>query len=295
MTARQQLLNHLGQGVTTVCRAWLVARKDGAVFGFTDHDSDLAFDGQVFKASSGMTARSLQQSTGLSVDNTETVGALSDAAVEEADLIAGRFDGAEVRSWLINWADTAQRIEQFRGNIGEVSRAGGAFKAELRGLTDRLNQPHGRIYQRSCGAILGDARCKVDLGLPANFATTSVAGFDVLQRLVFIGINSYAEGWFERGRLTVLTGAAAGLTGVIKFDRFADGHRIVDLWHDIGAPLAVGDQVRLEVGCDRTSDTCKAKFNNFSNFRGFPHIPGEDWLASYPLRSGTNDGGSLQA
>jgi uncharacterized phage protein (TIGR02218 family) len=293
MTAREDLLNHLGQGVTTVCRAWLVARKDGVSFGFTDHDSDLSFDGQIFKASSGMTARSLQQSTGLSVDNTETVGALSDVAVEESDLIAGRFDGAEVRSWLLNWADTTQRIEQFRGNIGEISRAGGAFKAELRGLTDRLNQPHGRIFQRSCGAVLGDARCKVDLALPGNFVQTTISGFDPLQRFVFIGINSFAEGWFERGRFSVLTGAAAGLTGTIKFDRFADGHRIIDLWHDIGAPIAISDQVRLEVGCDRTSSVCKAQFNNFNNFRGFPHIPGEDWLASYPVRSGTNDGGSL--
>lgn len=293
MTARADLLNHLGQGVTTVCRAWLVARKDGVVFGFTDYDGDLTFDGRTFKASSGMTARSLQQSTGLSVDNTESLGALSDAAVEEIDLIAGRFDGAEVRAWLVNWADTAQRIEQFRGNMGEISRAGGAFKAELRGLTDRLNQPHGRIFQRSCGAVLGDARCQVDLTLPANFVQTTVASFDPLQRFVFIGINSFAEGWFERGRFTVLTGAAAGLIGTIKFDRFADGHRIIDLWHRLGAEIAIGDQVRLEVGCDRTNTACRAKFNNFNNFRGFPHIPGEDWLASYPVRSGTNDGGSL--
>ena len=121
MTARQELLDHLGQGVTTVCRAWLVTRRDGVAFGFTDHDRDLGFEGYVFKASSGMTARTLQQTTGLAVDNSETVGALSDAAVDEADLIAGRFDGAEVRAWLVNWADTAQRIEQFRGNLGEIS------------------------------------------------------------------------------------------------------------------------------------------------------------------------------
>ena len=93
-----------------------------------------------------MTARALQQTTGLSVDNSEALGALSDAAVEESDLIAGRFDGAEVCSWLLNWADPAQRIAQFRGNFGEVTRSAGAFKAELRGLTDRMNQPQGRVF-----------------------------------------------------------------------------------------------------------------------------------------------------
>lgn len=293
MRARQELLDHLGQGVTTVCRAWLVMRRDGVRFGFTDHDLDLGFDGYVFKASSGMTARTLQQTTGLAVDNSETVGALSDAAVEEADLIAGRFDGAEVRAWLVNWADSAQRIEQFRGNLGEISRAGGAFKAELRGMTDRLNQPQGRIFQRSCSAVLGDARCKVDLFAPGNFVETSIAGFDALNRCLFDGLSAFADRWFERGRFVVTSGAAAGLNGVIKFDRLSSGQRIIDLWHDLGAQIAIDDQVRLEVGCDRMSTTCRAKFANFASFRGFPHIPGEDWLASYPVNSRANDGGSL--
>ena len=293
MSARQELLDHLGQGVTTVCRAWLVTRRDGVQFGFTDHDLDLGFEGHVFKASSGMTARTLQQTTGLSVDNSETVGGLSDAAVDEADLIAGRFDGAEVRAWLVNWADPAQRIEQFRGNLGEISRVGGAFKAELRGLTDRLNQPQWRIFQRNCTALLGDARCRVDLIAPGNFAETSVAGLDALNRCLFEGISAFADRWFERGRFVVTSGAAAGLVGVIKFDRLSGTQRVVDLWYDLGAQIAIGDQVRLEVGCDRMSTTCRTKFDNFANFRGFPHIPGEDWLASYPVNSRANDGGSL--
>ena len=46
MSARQELLDHLGQGVTTVCRAWLVIRRDGTQFGFTDHDLDLGFEGR---------------------------------------------------------------------------------------------------------------------------------------------------------------------------------------------------------------------------------------------------------
>ncbi|MFT6426340.1 MAG: hypothetical protein ACJAYH_002126 [Celeribacter sp.] len=35
------------------------------------------------------------------------------------------------------------------------------------------------------------------------------------------------------------------------------------------------------------------KFDNFLNFQGFPHIPGEDWLTSYPQSSDLNEGGSL--
>lgn len=293
MTARDGLLSHLGLGVTTVCRAWMVQRRDGVTYGFTDHDRDFAFDSVTFKASTGLSARVLQQSTGLSVDNSEAIGALSDAAIDEADLAAGRFDGAEVRSWLVNWADPAQRIEQFRGNFGEITRSAGAFRAELRGLTDRLNQPQGRVYQRSCSAVLGDARCGFDLSAPGYRATGVIAGFDLMGRMRFAGLTGFADRWFERGRLMVQTGAAAGLVGMIKSDRVAGADRLVDLWHGFGAPLVMGDQVQLDAGCDRMAQTCRGKFANFLNFQGFPHIPGEDWLTSYPVSTRPNDGGSL--
>ncbi len=141
---------HLETGVTTTCRCWAVTRSDGVTLGFTDHDCGLAFEGIAFKADTGLSALALQQSTGLSVDNTEALGALSDAAIREADIEAGRYDGAEVRAWLVNWADVDQRQLQFRGSIGELRRAGGAFEAELRGLTDVLNRPVGRVYQKPC-------------------------------------------------------------------------------------------------------------------------------------------------
>lgn len=160
------LLDHLATGTTTVARCWRVTRGDGVVLGFTDHDRDLAFEGTLFKAGAGMGGKALSQTTGLAVDNTEAAGALSDAAIGEADLLAGRFDGARVEAWLVNWADPGQRMMQFRGSIGEVAQAGGAFRAELRGLTELLNQPQGRVYQAPCSAILGDARCGVDLTLP---------------------------------------------------------------------------------------------------------------------------------
>lgn len=292
MTARDELLDHLGTAVTTVCRAWTVKRPDGVTYGFTDHDSDLSFDGVVFRASTGMTARALQQATGMSVDNSEAVGALSDAAIDEAEIIAGRFDGAEVRSWLVNWQKPVQRIEQFRGNFGEISRVGGAFKAELRGQTDRLNQPIGRIYQRNCGAILGDTRCGFDLATPGFTYDATIDGI-VAGEFVFTGMVGIAERWFERGQLIVVSGQAAGLAGVIKTDQTKGAMRSIGLWFPLGVEIAVGDQVRLIAGCDRTKTACQSKFDNFLNFQGFPHIPGEDWLTSYPTKNRINDGGSL--
>lgn len=286
------LVEHLAAGVTTVCRTWMVRRRDGAVYGFTDHDRDLSFEGFDFKASSGLTARVLQQTTGLSVDNTEALGALSDASVTEEDLLAGRFDGAEVRSWLVNWIDVAERTELFRGTFGEITRVAGQFRAELRGQTEALNQPQGRVYHRACSAILGDAACGFDLERP-DFSVEATVDEAVSVALRFDGLSSYAPGWFQRGRLVVLSGAAAGLVAVVKTDRPDGRLRAIELWSSLGIDLVAGDRVRLEAGCDKMADTCRTKFDNFLNFRGFPHIPGDDWLASYPTSARPLDGGSL--
>lgn len=279
-----EFLAHLKTGVTTLCRAWGVTRRDGVWLGFTDHDMDISFDGMQFQASSGLAAKALQQTTGLSVDNSEAMGALS--AIDEADLIAGRFDGAEVLVWLLNWANPTQRMVQFRGHFGDVTRAGGAFKVELRGLTDLLNQPMGRSYHRGCAAVLGDAACQVVVSdLPMIVA-------DIVDSTYVLNGNApQTDGWFDLGRFAVTTGGNAGLVGMIKRDRARPAGRLIDLWQDI--PLVIGDQITLRLGCDRQATTCQAKFNNLLNFQGFPHIPGEDWQISYPNALQPKDGGSL--
>lgn len=293
MSGREDLLAHLGSGVTTVATCWKVTRRDGLVLGFTDHDRDLSFGAVTFKAASGLTARTLQQSNGLSVDNTEAMGALSDAAVTEEDLAAGRFDGAEVEAWVVNWQDASQRLKTFAGNFGEVVRAGGAFRAELRGLADRLNQVQGLSFQRSCSAVLGDARCGFDLDRAGYAVALPILAIDSPGVYRVARTPAIDEGWFDRGRVRVLDGAVAGLVGLVKFDRDDLTSRRIELWVDFDRAPQVGDTIRLEAGCDKLAATCRAKFANFENFRGFPHIPGEDWMTSYPVSSGTNDGESL--
>ncbi|MBM7068030.1 DUF2163 domain-containing protein [Actibacterium sp. 188UL27-1] len=288
------LHTHLATGHTTVCRCWAITRRDGRRFGFTDHDLPLEFDGIIFNADTGLTAKALAQSTGLSVDNTEALGALSDASVTEADILAGRFDEAEVVAWLVNWAAPAERVVQFRGSIGEVSRGSGAFTAELRGLTEALNKPNGRVYQKPCSAVLGDGQCGFDLETPGYAAEAEVMQVTDARVFQLSGLDGFAAGWFDRGRLEISTGAAAGLSGLIKSDEADNGLRQIAVWQELQAEIAVGDRVRVEAGCDRRAVTCRLKFDNYLNFRGFPDIPGEDWLMSYPSQARPNTGGSLK-
>jgi len=289
---RDALNTHLKSGATTVCRAWAVTREDGVTLGFTDHDRDLSFDGTIFLAGTGLTARSLMQSTGLAVDNSEALGALSSDAVREADIEAGRYDGAEVRAWLVNWADTTQRALQFRGSLGEIRRAGGAFEAELRGLTEGLNQPLGRVFQKPCSAVLGDGACKFDLNTAGYVIDIAVNSVEDGQYFLWPELDGFGPDWFTGGRVLVLSGAGEGLWAPIRSDQVEGAGREITLWAPIRAEIRPGDQVRLTAGCDKRMNTCRLKFDNLLNFQGFPDIPGEDWMVAVPKRNGQNSGGS---
>lgn len=288
--SKEALHTHLATGSTTVCRAWTVRRRDGVMLGFTDHDRDLVVDGVACRADTGMTARALQQTTGLSVDNSEAFGALGAAAITEEDLTAGRFDGAEVQAYLVNWVAPQDFLLQFRGSLGEISRIDGSFKAELRGLTELLNRPQGMAYTPGCSAVLGDGRCRFSLSQPGYLAEVAIDAVDDGRVFTFSNFASFDERWFEGGRFSAIGGAAAGLVGVVKIDRQQGPHRRIELWQSLRAPIAVGDTVRIHAGCDKSATACRTKFANFLNFRGFPHIPGEDWLASYPVPGRPNGG-----
>ena len=288
-----ELLNaHLAGGASDVVRCWAVTRHDGLRLGFTEHDVDIAFDGLIFKANTGLSAAALSQTTGLSVDNSEAMGALSDTAIREEDLAAGRFDGATVEAWHVQWSDPSARSLVFRGSLGEITRTGQAFSAELRGLAEALNRPTGAVYHKSCPFNPGDDNCGFDLSQPGYTAEAVVGRVEESRRFWFKGLEAFDEKWFAHGTLTVLSGVASGLSGVIKSNREENGFRLIELWAPLGAVPEEQTPVRLTAGCDRTFETCRLKFGNAVNFGGFPDIPGDDWLISHPTRARVLNGGS---
>ena len=288
------LREHLDSGTTTLCHCWKLTTRGGENFGFTDHDRDLVFDGVTFEAQAGFTASEIESSLGLSVDNLEASGALSSAALSEARLKAGDFDNAAIEIWRVNWQDTSQRILLRKGHLGEVSHGGVGFTAEVRGLSHLLNQPKGRLFKFGCDAVLGDARCGVDLNdvLYRGVGTAVAAELD--RRITVSGLDDFGDGWFARGTLQWTSGGNTGRTAEVKFHRVAGSQVVVELWQAASYPVAAGDGFLIFAGCDKQFSTCRAKFDNRLNFRGFPHMPGDEFVLTYATRDDpSNDGGSL--
>lgn len=290
-TFPQALLDHLAGEATTVCTCWRLTRSDGTVLAFTDHDRRLTVDGTEHRPETGFAGSEARASLGMAIDTADVEGVLSSDAISEDDIGAGRYDGATVETLLVNWRAPGEFALLRKAVIGKIERRDGRFVAELESMAQALDRPRGRMIRRRCDAELGDARCGVDLEDPAYKGAGTVTAADAGAILVG-GLEDFASGWFTHGFITFTSGASAGTT-VAAIAHEVDGSeaRLV-LWSPI-AGLAPGDGLEVVAGCDKRFETCRAKFGNNMNFRGFPHLPGNDAAYGYVNGQQVFDGGAL--
>lgn len=289
------LQDGLNSGVTTLCRCWVLTRRDGVVQGFTDHDEDVLLGAVVCRADAALSGSEMTARLGLAIDGAEISGALADESLSEGDLAAGRYDAAQVETYIVDWSEPSLHVLMARATLGEVKREGQAFTAEVRGLADRLAQESGRLYTAACAADLGDARCGVDLESPLYRAVGTVAALVGTSAFVASGLDEFPDGWFSAGALTWSTGANDGLAAEIKRHRIDGAAAVLELWQAAPEPLAIGDTFTVTAGCDKRFVTCRDRFANVVNFRGFAHIPGNDFVMRYAVDGEPgHDGKSMQ-
>ena len=166
--------------------------------------------------------------------------------------------------------------------------------AEIRGLAHHLQQPQGRLYQSTCDAELGDGRCGVNLNFANYSATVSVANVADDQSIETDGLSGFVSTWFQGGRVEWLSGPNAGAVSEIKsHQKKSDQKTELRFWQRLVFLPLIRDSFKITAGCDKTFGTCRTKFFNQINFRGFPHMPGNDFILSLPSQQdGTLDGSS---
>lgn len=265
----------LRRELATVALCWRLERRDGATLGFTTHDRDLWIGGLVYRAAPGMLPSSITRTDGFDLDTLDVEGALTSDAITAGDLKAGRWDGADVYVFIVDWEQPeGETLAIARGELGEVSIRGDAFEAELKGPTAALDRPAVEQTSPECRARLGDKRCRVDLAPLTRTARIVAATTD---DEIALDDDLPSDIW-RYGRLRWLTGANSGLESAIV----RSAGPVVTLRDMPAAAPAIGDLVELVEGCDRRLATCAGRFDNAVNFRGEPHLPGMDLLTRYP-------------
>lgn len=269
------MTDFLQRELTTAALCWRLERRDGVAIGFTAHDRDIAVEGLIYRASPGMLPSSIMLSEGFDADTLDVKGALTSDAIRADDLKAGRWDGASLAIFMVDWdAPAAARLPIARGELGEVSVEGDGFEAELKGPTALLDRAAIEQTSPECRAMLGDKRCRIDMA-----ARTRLTRIAALVAANVVEVEAAAAGdAYGYGKLRWISGANSGLDSAIQR---SDGVQLT-LREPPPFPAAVGDLVEIAEGCDRRLETCVGRFGNASNFRGEPHLPGIDLLTRYP-------------
>lgn len=286
------LAARLADGAVTLARCWRLVRRDGVEVCATDHDRPLPVDGRTYQPATALAAGHAEHEPGR--DRLSVTGALDVAGISEDDLILGRWHHARVELLVADWRDPAVFVRLWSGRIGRVTRRDRAFELDLENVAAALDAPVGRVFARSCDAVLGDARCGVDLDQPGRSATASLVSVPDARTLVVTGHDGPwpALPWTDwaGSKVQVQAGRLVGTSWPVQAVRLEAG--LIQLTLAQAMPLlpSPGDAVRLVIGCDHSFATCRDRFANQLNFRGCPLMPGDDAVLSGPAGSG-NDGG----
>lgn len=277
-TISAELAAHYASGAETTARLWKVTRRDGEVFGFTDHDKAITYDAVAYEPTSAFDPSAVSTRSELNVDNLELVGLIDSEGITEQDIEAGVWDGASFVLLEVNWADLTMGHNTIRtGEVGQIPRKGPTFVAELRGMMQKFQNNIGRVVTASCDADLGDARCGVDLEALRVSGTVTTGG---ATRTFTASAMAQAADYFTYGVVTWVTGDNAGRSMEVKQH---SGGGVFSLQLDMPSTIAVGDTFTAVPGCNKVGRTgdCMQKFSNYGRFRGFEDVPGQKKVLIY--------------
>jgi uncharacterized phage protein (TIGR02218 family) len=279
-TISTAMQTHLESEVTTLALCWKILRRDGVVKAYTDHDVAITYSGVTYTPLESGAPSNYRQGSSLAPANMDLNMSFASATGTDAELRAGLYDYAEIWTFLINWADQTMGIVKLAyGRLGQVEIRDNQAVIEVRSLTQLLAVPIGRIYTPECDATLGDARCKIDM---TPFTKDGTIG-TVTSNKIFVIAGDAAgqiDDYYSYGKIVFTSGLNDGITMAVE--DYVASTNLLTLYEPMPYTVSPGDGFTLYAGCDRRFATCKARFSNKDNFRGFPRIPGMDKALTVP-------------
>ena len=227
---------------------------------------DILIDGLKLKQTCGIDID--QQELDISFKPTSTISGLTwPIAVRE-----GRFDGATIeRARAVLTAPGGAAIGNvavvsFHGLVATVDNIGRlSCKMTVKSMLNKLAVDMPRdIWQPSCLNTLYDGLCTI---VKAANGTSGTVG--VGPSYTYIPWSSSTLDTYDQGTITFESGANVGVSRTVKQSTSSG----LLLARPLDYLPSAGDNFVVYKGCDKTMTTCKNRFNNLANFRGFPFVP----------------------
>ncbi|MGL5807317.1 MAG: DUF2163 domain-containing protein [Xenococcaceae cyanobacterium] len=282
-TLSSQLKNSLNSESQTICACWLLTLTNGTRLGFTDNSHSFTIDSVTYQADAGLIRSNTDIDASLTTNNLDLNSVLDSDAITDEMISTGQLDAASVRVFLVDYLDLpinfteSKHIDLITGWVGEITTDGRSYKAEARGLSDRLSQSIELVTSGECGNNFCDypratiyGRCRLNV---ANF-TYTFAIAQVIDDLTY-QVTPFGSGnanTFTNGIFELTTGANNGFASTIVSN---DASGIIKVYQKPPYTVSVGDACRLIVGCRKTPDDCSGRFSNIANFSGLSETKGD--------------------
>ena len=248
----------------------------GSQYTWTNVDYDITYNGFVFRANGPLVSGlKYKGAVGLEVDKQQiTIAARSSDVINGAPfLIAlrdGAFDGAPVyrdRVFLTApQGSVVGGVRLFQGRVSTVDNVG-RTQATLTVASDLVILDYDmpkNLFSPTCLHVLYDAGCGVIRG---TYSADGVVGAGSTSNSI---AWSGARAGDAQGSLVFTSGANANIRATVKAAAAGSGYTLM---YPLPFAPATGDTFNVAFGCDHTQATCQGKFNNLTNFRGFPYVP----------------------
>ena len=264
-TVPASITTELNKKVTTLARIIEIHRLDGVNLYYTDFQKDLVVNGVTFEARAGVITSSSNDTENVQVPNMMFKSLLDSSAIAEVDIIAGRYDDATIRFGIVDYlaAPTNDFLTFFQGFVGKIKKGDNTFEMEVLGDKQKYLRQYGRRHNETCDVeLFGGTRCGVNAAT-YTFSGTITASTD---NKTFSGNTSQVDGYFDNGVITMTSGENIGIPREIYTHLNGDNFVLTEGY---AFQPQIGDTYDAVSGCDRRASTCKTKFNNLINFRGF--------------------------
>lgn len=260
-----------------LCYCWKLTKTNGEVIGATNHDRNLIIDNILYQANGGFSGSSIDTDYEMSVDNSEVKSFFTNTAINEQDILGGRYDEAEVITYLVDWNTMAIVSVLQKGIVGQITNTDRNYTLEVRSILELLQQKNAKKTSSNCPLVFGESgpnKCNKNLaGLSVETTITNVTN-----NKTFTISSSHASGYFDYGSIEFLSGSNTGYV----WDIYSyDGSTLV-LWQNLPYNVSIGDSVRITKGCEKSLTACQG-YGNVANFGGDPFVPGADTYLSGAL------------
>jgi uncharacterized phage protein (TIGR02218 family) len=258
--------------------AFTFTPSSGPALCYTNIDVSFVYNGNTFVANSILVdGLKYKAAVGLEVDQQQiTVSArATDQAFGGAPFLQalrdGAFDFCAIQRDRVFFSDrlggtVIGGVTLFKGRLGVIEELG-RTSAKLTVNSDLvlldIDMPRN-VYQPTCLHTLYDSGCTLSKSAFGSNGTVGAGSTASVINWPGASLN------FQQGSITLTSGVNAGVTATVGS---AIAGTSLTLLYPLQSVPASGDGFTVYFGCDHTPGTCRSKFNNLQNFRGFPYVP----------------------